>query len=116
MTRIKVYSTQKPAFPQTVEIYTVEDGAKSKSSLSAKFIISLSLLAFTFSIILKVISSFVYTNNGLSFNNIYINGNSIRKECKNTYGKMKLHKEINFYKYIIENKVNIIVKIFISIY
>ena len=32
MTRIKVYSTQKPAFPQTVEIYTVEDGIKSKSS------------------------------------------------------------------------------------
>ena len=32
MTRIKVYSKQKPAFPQTVEIYTVEDGAKSKSS------------------------------------------------------------------------------------
>ena len=32
MTRIKVYSTQKPAFPQTVEIYTVEDGTKSKSS------------------------------------------------------------------------------------
>ena len=32
MTRIKVYSKQKPAFPQTVEIYTVKDGAKSKSS------------------------------------------------------------------------------------
>ena len=32
MTRIKVYSKQKPAFPQTVEIYTVEDGTKSKSS------------------------------------------------------------------------------------
>jgi len=32
MTRIKVYSTQKPAFPQTVEIYTVEDSTKSKSS------------------------------------------------------------------------------------
>ena len=46
---------------------------------------------------------------GSSFNNIYINGNTIRKECKNAYGKMKLHKEINFYKYIIENKVNIIV-------
>ena len=32
MTRIQVYSKQKPAFPQTVEIYTVEDGIKSKSS------------------------------------------------------------------------------------
>ena len=32
MTRIKVYSTQKPGFPQTVEIYTVEDGIKNKSS------------------------------------------------------------------------------------
>jgi hypothetical protein len=32
MTRIKVYSTQNPAFPQTVEIYTVEDGIKNKSS------------------------------------------------------------------------------------
>jgi hypothetical protein len=32
MTRIKVYSTQKSAFPQTVEIYTVENGTKSKSS------------------------------------------------------------------------------------
>jgi hypothetical protein len=32
MTRIKVYSKQKPAFPQTVEIYTVENGTKSKSS------------------------------------------------------------------------------------
>ena len=32
MTRIKVYSKQKPTFPQTVEIYTVEDGTKSKSS------------------------------------------------------------------------------------
>jgi hypothetical protein len=32
MTKIKVYSKQKPAFPQTVEIYTVEDGTKSKSS------------------------------------------------------------------------------------
>ena len=32
MTRIKVYSKQKPAFPQTVETYTVEDGTKSKSS------------------------------------------------------------------------------------
>jgi hypothetical protein len=32
MTRIKVYSTLKSAFPQTVEIYTVEDGTKNKSS------------------------------------------------------------------------------------
>ena len=32
MTKIKVYSTKNPAFPQTVEIYTVEDGTKSKSS------------------------------------------------------------------------------------
>lgn len=32
MTRIKVYSKQKPAFPQTVEIYTFDDGTKSKSS------------------------------------------------------------------------------------
>lgn len=46
---------------------------------------------------------------GSSFNNIYINGNTIRKECKNAYGKMKIHKEINFYKYIIQNKVNIAV-------
>ena len=32
MNTIKVYSKQKPAFPQTVEIYTVEDGTKNKSS------------------------------------------------------------------------------------
>lgn len=46
---------------------------------------------------------------GSSFNNIYINGDTIRKECKNAYGKEKLHKEIDFYRYIIRNKVNIIV-------
>ena len=38
MTRIKVYSTQKPAFPQTVEIYTVEDGIKSKSSWCSEIV------------------------------------------------------------------------------
>jgi hypothetical protein len=32
MNTIKVFSKQKPAFPQTVEIYTVEDSTKSKSS------------------------------------------------------------------------------------
>ena len=31
MTRIKVYSKQKPAFPQTVETYNIINGVKSNS-------------------------------------------------------------------------------------
>jgi hypothetical protein len=46
---------------------------------------------------------------GASFNNIYIDGKRIRKECKNAYGKEKIQKEINFYTYIIRNKVNLTV-------
>ena len=38
MTRIKVYSKQKPVFPQTVEIYLVEDGTKSKSSWCSEIV------------------------------------------------------------------------------
>jgi len=46
---------------------------------------------------------------GASFNDIYIDGTRIRKECKNAYGKEKIQKEINFYTYIIRNKVNLTV-------
>lgn len=43
---------------------------------------------------------------GASFNNIYITPKTIRKECKNAYGRVKIQKEMKFYKYLIENGVN----------
>ena len=33
---------------------------------------------------------------GASFNNIYITPKTIRKECKNEYGRVKIEKEIIF--------------------
>ena len=42
---------------------------------------------------------------GSAFNNIYITSNTIRKECKNEYGRQKLHKEMQFYRYLKDNTV-----------
>jgi hypothetical protein len=43
---------------------------------------------------------------GASFNNIYISPKTIRKECKNEYGKGKIQKEMKFYRYLREKNVN----------
>jgi len=42
---------------------------------------------------------------GASFNNIYITPTTIRKECKNEYGRTKIQKEMKFYRYLIEQNV-----------
>ena len=39
-------------------------------------------------------------NYGYQFNNIIINEEEVIKEFKNTYGKIKINNEINFYKFI----------------
>lgn len=43
---------------------------------------------------------------GASFNNIYITPKTIRKECKSEYGKVKIQKEMKFYRYLREKNVN----------
>ena len=44
---------------------------------------------------------------GSSFNNLYINGDIIKKESKNDYGKFKIQKEIIFYKYLLQNQIQL---------
>lgn len=45
---------------------------------------------------------------GSNFNNLYINNNYtlIKKEAINYYGNIKIKNEINFYNFIIKNKIN----------
>lgn len=45
-------------------------------------------------------------NYGFTFNNITINGNIFKKDCKNLMGKKKINNEINFYLYIINNNID----------
>jgi hypothetical protein len=42
---------------------------------------------------------------GSQFNNLFIIDNRIKKESKNEYGHFKIKKEIEFFKYIIDNKI-----------
>lgn len=42
---------------------------------------------------------------GSEFNNLYIFGDSIKKESKNEYGLFKIKKELEFYKYVINNNI-----------
>lgn len=42
---------------------------------------------------------------GASFNELTIMNDRIRKRCKNEYGLKKIHMEIKFYKYLIENRI-----------
>lgn len=46
-------------------------------------------------------------NYGFSFNTIEINENVLSKSAKNDYGKKRIKNEINFYKNIIENNINL---------
>uniref|UniRef100_A0A6C0H559 Aminoglycoside phosphotransferase domain-containing protein n=1 Tax=viral metagenome TaxID=1070528 RepID=A0A6C0H559_9ZZZZ len=45
-------------------------------------------------------------NYGFTFNNITINDNIFKKDCKNLIGKQKINNEINFYLYIINNNID----------
>jgi len=45
-------------------------------------------------------------NYGFSFNNITINEESVFKKSKNSFGKIKINNEIEFYLYIINNNIN----------
>jgi Phosphotransferase enzyme family len=42
---------------------------------------------------------------GASFNNIYVTPKTIRKECKNEYGRVKIEKEMKFYRHLREQNV-----------
>jgi hypothetical protein len=42
---------------------------------------------------------------GSAFNNLYITPTTVKKEYKNEYGKVKLEKEILFYRYLIERSI-----------
>lgn len=44
-------------------------------------------------------------NYGFIFNDIKVNNNKLIKTAKNEYGKEKIQNEINFYEYIIDNKI-----------
>ena len=54
-------------------------------------------------------SSSVYIMNqdnyGFVFNNITVNNDVVNKQSKNSYGNVKINNEIEFYLYVIKNKV-----------
>ena len=45
-------------------------------------------------------------NYGFVFNNISINNNTVNKNSKNSYGKIKINNEIEFYLYVIKNNIS----------
>ena len=44
-------------------------------------------------------------NYGFAFNNITVNNDVVNKQSKNSYGNVKINNEIEFYLYVIKNKV-----------
>lgn len=67
------------------------------------------MIVFNFVFLRELKYSSVYIMNqdnyGFAFNNITVNNDVVNKQSKNSYGNVKINNEIEFYLYVIKNKV-----------